>query len=267
MIPAGGARQADRIAVVTGASSGIGRSIARALALEGWTVVLSARDAAALEKIAGDIRTTGREAHVIAADLTSPDGAERLIDDTLARLGRIDLLVASAGIYVRKRPWEATAEEYRASMELNFYGAVRPIIRVLPHMMQRGSGQIVGISSVDGKKGLTFDVLYVPTKFALTGFLDVLRQEVRDAGIAVTTVLPGRVDTPMLDTVRVPMVSAKISSEVVARAVLRGVRRRSAEVLVPYWSSKAIILLSTFSARLGDWLVRIFKLEGSSTTT
>ena len=258
---------ADRIAVVTGASSGIGLSTARALAKDGWTVVLTARHGRSLEAAAAGIRETGGTAHVVPADLSSPEGSERVIDDTIARLGRIDLLVCSAGVYVRKRPWESTADDYRASMELNFYGSVRPILRVLPHMMARKSGHIVGISSLDGKKGLTYDIVYVSSKFALTGFFDVLRQELRGTGVAVTTVLPGRVDTPMIDDLRVPWVSAKIPSEAVARAVMRGVRWRPAEVLVPYWSSKALVVVSALSARVGDWLVHLLKLEGSTTKT
>jgi hypothetical protein len=190
-----------------------------------------------------------------------------MIDDAIARFGRVDLLVANAGVYVRKRPWETTVSDYQASMELNFYGSVRPILRVLPHMLERRSGQIVAVSSVDGKKGLTYDIVYVPTKFALTGFMDVLRQELRGTGVAVTTVLPGRVDTPMIGDLDVPVVSAKISSEAVARAVLRGIRRRSAEVLVPYWSSKALVLVSAVSAKLGDWCIRILGLEGSKSKT
>jgi short-subunit dehydrogenase len=257
---------AERIAVVTGASSGIGLATARALAGDGWTVVLSARNGKVLEGLATEIRGRGGKAHVVPADLRSADGPERLIDETIARFGRVDLLVASAGVYVRKRPWETSAGDYQASMELNFLGAVRPVLRVLPHMLERRSGQIVGISSVDGKKGLTYDIVYVPSKFALTGFLDVLRQELHGTGVAVTTVFPGRVDTPMIGNLRVPRASAKISADAVARAVMRGVRRRSAEVLVPYWSSKTIVLVSTVSAKLGDWLVRLFRLEGSDTT-
>jgi short-subunit dehydrogenase len=258
---------AERVAVVTGASGGIGQATALALAKDGWTVVLTARRAQALEAIASEIRTAGGKAYVIPADLLSPDGPERMIDGAIARLGRIDLLVVNAGVYVRKRPWETTAEDYRASMEVNFYGSVRPILRVLPHMMARASGQIVGISSVDGKKGLTYDIVYVPTKHALTGFLDVLRQELRETGVAVTTVLPGRVDTPMIGDLRVPAVSAKISSRAVARAVMRGVRRRSAEVFVPFWSSKALVAASALSARLGDWFIHVLRLEGSTTNT
>jgi len=254
---------AERIAVVTGASSGIGLATARALAAEGWSVVLTARDAKALETLASEIGVKGGKAHVIPADLRSPDGPERMIDETIARLGRIDLLVCNAGVYVRKRPWETNVGDYRATMDLNFYGSIRPILRVLPHMLERRSGQIVAITSVDGKKGLTYDIVYVSSKFALTGFMDVLRQELHGTGVAVTTVLPGRVDTPMLDDLRVPVVSAKISSEAVARAVLRGIRRRAAEVLVPYWTSKALVVVSALSARVSDWLIRILRLEGA----
>jgi short-subunit dehydrogenase len=120
---------------------------------------------------------------------------------------------------------------------------------------------------VDGKKGLPYDAAYVASKYAVTGFTDVLRQELRGTGVYASTILPGRVDTPMIATLRVPRVSAKISSDTVAAAIVRAIRKRKPEMIVPYLGPKALIVLSAMSPRLGDWLVRTFGLEGKEETT
>lgn len=98
-------------------------------------------------------------------------------------------------------------------------------------MMAQGSGHIVLVTSMDAKKGIPRDAPYVAAKFALAGFGDVLRQELYGSGVAVTTLFPGRVDTPMIEHLKVPWISAKISPEVVARATVRAIVRRQPESL------------------------------------
>jgi short-subunit dehydrogenase len=114
---------------------------------------------------------------------------------------------------------------------------------------------------MDSKKGLPLDAPYVAAKFALTGFAEVLRQELHGTGISVSTILPGRVDTPMIATLRVPWVSAKISAEAVARATLRAIRLRQPEVILPPQAS-LLHYLNVLSPRMGDWAARFFHLEG-----
>ena len=136
---------------------------------------------------------------------------------------------------------------------------------VLPYLLAQGSGHIVAVTSVDGKKGLPPDGAYVASKFAATGFMDVLRQELRGTGVYASTILPGRVDTPMIETLDVPLASAKISRERVARAIVRAVRQRRREIVIPFSGPKALIVLSSIWAGMGDGLVRVFKLEGRET--
>jgi len=129
-------------------------------------------------------------------------------------------------------------------------------------MLERGSGHIVVVSSVDGKKGLPPDTAYVASKFALNGFMDVLRQELHGSGVHVCTILPARVDTPMIENLQVPFGSRKISSDRVARSIVRAIRKNRAEVIVPYLGPKFLVVANSFSPRFGDWLVRLFKLWG-----
>lgn len=250
------------VAIVTGASSGIGRDTALVFAREGATVIAVSRNRAALdalEKAAGGLSGS---IHAAVTDVADGKQTDRLVEDTEKTHGRIDILVCNAGIYPRMPIRESALKDYEQALAVNFFGSIRIILKALPGMLERRNGHIVAVTSVDGKKGLTKDGVYCSSKFALTGFMDVLRQELRATGVGATTVLPGRVDTPMIENLRVPMLSAKISSEKVARAIVSAIRKRKAEVIVPYPGPKLLIIASALSAPLGDWLVRLFRLEG-----
>ena len=251
----------DEVAVVTGASSGIGRATALALAEKGAHVSLGARTEWALHELADEIRMRGRDALVVPTDVTDKRQVNRLVAETLARFQRVDILVANAGAYVRSPIRALTVEEVKRSMAVNFYGALHAVLAVQSHMLEQGNGHIVLVSSLDGKKGLPRDAPYVAAKFALAGYGEVLRQELHGSGVHVTTVFPGRVDTPLIDTLEVPRVSAKIPAEAVARSIVAAVRRPKPEVILPI-QGRALHLVNALSPRLGDWLVRLFHLQG-----
>ncbi len=251
----------DRIAIITGASSGIGRATALALAREGAHVALAARHEDRLQAVAREVEALGREALVVPTDVRERDQVERLVRATLDRWGRVDIVVANAGVYVRRPTPELTVEDVEFSMAVNFYGALYLVLAALPHMLERGEGHIVLVTSMDAKKGIPPDGPYVAAKFALAGLGEVMRQELHDTGVHVTVVFPGRVDTPLIENLKVPWISAKIPPEAVARAILRGMRRRLPEVIVP-WQARLLIYVNTLSPRLGDWAVRFFHLEG-----
>jgi short-subunit dehydrogenase len=251
----------DKIAIVTGASSGIGRETALALAGQGAHVVLAARNKTQLEAVAQAIQRLGRKAWVVPTDMAQPDQVERLVTNTLARWQRVDILIANAGVYVRCPVTELTVSEIECSLAINFYGAVHSVLAVLPSMLARNSGNLVFVTSVDGKKGIPPDAPYAIAKFALTGFAEVLRQELYGTGVYVTNILPGRVDTPMISNLRVPWISAKIPPQAVARAIVRAIHRRSPEVIIPF-PARVLVYVNTLSPHLGDWFVRLFHLEG-----
>jgi NAD(P)-dependent dehydrogenase (short-subunit alcohol dehydrogenase family) len=174
----------------------------------------------------------------------------------------VDIAVCNAGIYIRGAAKDLPLEAIERCMNVNFYGTVHLIRAVLPVMLAQRSGHIVAVTSVDGRKGLPPDAAYVPSKFAATGFMDVLRQELRGTGVFASTIFPGRVDTPMIATLDVPLASAKIPSARVGRAILRAVRQRRREIVIPFTGPKALIVFSALWPGVGDWLVRFFKLEG-----
>ena len=251
----------NRVAVITGASSGIGRATALALAKQGAHVSLGARTEPALRELADEIRGRGREALVVPTDVTDKNQVERLVAETLARFQRVDILVANAGAYVRSPVRALTVEEVRRSMAVNFYGALYAVLAVQSYMLEQGDGNIILVSSLDGKKGLPQDAPYVAAKFALAGYSEVLRQELHGSGVHVTTVFPGRVDTRLIESLEVPRVSAKIPAEAVAQSIVAAIRQPKPEVIMPV-QGRALHLVNALSPRLGDWLVRLFHLQG-----
>jgi NADP-dependent 3-hydroxy acid dehydrogenase YdfG len=255
----------EKIAIVTGASSGIGRATALALAQEGSHVALAARSEVALHETACQVRALGREALVVPTDVTCPEQNERLVEEVVAHWERVDIFVANAGQYVRRRVLEMAVTDLERAMAVNFYGAVHGILAVLPHMCARRSGHVVLVSSVDGKRGLPHDAPYVSAKFALSGFGEVMRQELHGTGVFVTTVFPGRIDTPLIEDLQVPWISPKYAPERVARAIVKGITPRRPEVIVPAFY-RLFIVLNALAPRLTDWFVRLSHLEGWKNT-
>jgi NADP-dependent 3-hydroxy acid dehydrogenase YdfG len=255
-----------KIAIVTGASSGIGKATALALASQGAYVALAARRVPELEQVAAQIEARGAKALVVQTDVTRQEDIDQLIACTLERWGRIDILVSNAGQYIRAPLDELTLEDLQRSMDVNFYGHARPILAVLPSMRRQSSGHIVLMSTVDAKKPIPPDIPYAAAKFALSGFGDLLRQELYGSGIDVTVIFPGRVDTSMIDYLSVPDISAKIPAEAVAKGVINGIIHRRAEVILPA-QARLLYYVNVFAPRLADWGVRFFKLRGEGTET
>lgn len=251
----------NKVAIVTGASSGIGRATALALAGRGAAVVLAARRGDALREFAEEIKHQGGEALAVPTDVAVKEQVEQLVRTVLERWGRVDILVANAGEYVRGRIVDLDLADIQHSFDVNFFGSVYCIKAVLPPMLAQKSGTIVAVTSMDGKIGLPLDAPYVSAKFALTGFFEVLRQELHGSGISVVNVLPGRVDTPFVSHLEFPWISAKISPEKVAQAVLDGIRRKKPIVITPP-QAKLLYYVNVFAPSLSDSLSRYFRLEG-----
>jgi len=250
-----------KVAIVTGASSGIGRATALALAEQGGWVALASRNGEALSALAEELKRQGRQVIVIPTNVTQREQVETLVEEVLAQWGRVDILISNAGEYIRALITDLDPADLQRSLDVNFFGGVYCVKAVLPHMLAQRSGHIVFVTSMDGKIGLPPDAPYVSAKFALTGFCEVLRQEVHDSGIAVTNVLPGRVDTVMIENLKFAWISPKILPESVAAAILNGIRKRKPIVIVPP-QAKLLYYINVFAPTLSDRLSRLFHLEG-----
>jgi NAD(P)-dependent dehydrogenase (short-subunit alcohol dehydrogenase family) len=171
-----------RVALVTGASAGIGEAAGRALVGAGFTVYGTSRKAAPAEKRGGVV--------FLALDVTDDDSVAGAVREVLHRSGRIDVLVNNAGVGVSGAAEESSIEQARALFETNLFGSIRTTRAVLPHMREQGSGRIINVSSVLGFMPAPFMALYAATKHAIEGYSESLDHEVREHGVRVLLVEP-----------------------------------------------------------------------------
>ncbi len=190
---------AGRVALVTGASRGIGRAIALELAAAGADVVINARGADALEAVAGEMRACGRQVEAAAADVAAEAGAKRVVERAVARFGRVDVLVNNAGKGTPKRLLDLTEEDWQASFALNFMSAVRLSLACVPLMRASGGGRIINISSRVGRQPDPYFAPYAAAKAALINFTKSLANAFSRDGILSNCVLPGLVRTEAVE--------------------------------------------------------------------
>lgn len=189
-----------RVALVSGASKGIGRAIAIALAAEGAHVAVNGRDGGDLEAVVGEIRSAGGTAEAVAADVSDAADCERLVRETRSRLGEIDILVNNAGSTGRVVGFEElTDDEWRDLFELNVMSAVRLSRAVIDGMSQRGWGRVINISSESGLQPDPFMPHYNMTKAALINLTKSLSKAHGSDGVLVNTVSPATIRTPLVE--------------------------------------------------------------------
>ncbi len=190
---------ADRRALVTGASSGIGRLLALRLAREGARVGLVARRAEELRKLAAEIESAGGRALSLPCDVGDPQQVAAAAERALEDLGRVDLLVNNAGYGHHRAFLEWDVADMERMMRVNYLGALYFTKALLPAMVARNQGWIAFVASVAGRIGIPDESAYSASKFAIVGLAESLSLEVEDAGVHVLTVCPGSVRTPFFD--------------------------------------------------------------------
>ena len=253
----------DQVVLVTGASSGIGEATAKAFAGEGAAVVLAARREASLRRVADEIQAAGGRALVAPVDVTSPEQVRAMVADVVSACGRIDILFNNAGTSkVGPVEGEAFVDDARQMFEVDYLGGVHVLKEVLPVMRRQGSGHVMNMSSVVGRKAFARFAGYSSVMYAITGLSDALRQELRGTGIGVSTLHPALTQTPLLydaDPSEMPPPFRGLSpipAETVAAAVLRGVHRNQPRVVVPF-QPRLLMLADALSPRLGDLMTRL----------
>ncbi|HUF49552.1 MAG TPA: SDR family oxidoreductase [Longimicrobiales bacterium] len=188
---------AGRIAIVTGASRGIGHAIAGALAAEGVHVALAARTARDVESAAAELsrRLSGSRTIGVACDVRSQQDCERLVQRTVDELGGVDILINNAGIGHFATVADMSPDDWRAVIETNLNGVFYCTHAALPHLKRSGASWIINIGSLAGKNAFPGGAVYNASKFGLIGFSEALMQEVRYDGVRVSYIMPGSVAT------------------------------------------------------------------------
>jgi len=184
----------DKVIIITGASSGIGEAAARLLAEQGCKLTLAARSVDKLESLAGALAT---ETLVVRADMTQPADIANMVERTLERFGRIDVLLANAGVYVPGQFADGDIDAYSMMLKLNVDGVFRCAHAVIPVMAAQGGGDIVITSSVSGHIDIVGEPVYSASKHAVQTFVHTLRRQVAEDGIRVMSLAPGPVANPM----------------------------------------------------------------------
>jgi short-subunit dehydrogenase len=214
------------VALITGASRGIGAATAQELALRGYALVLAARSVGPLETLAGDLSSVGCPALPVPTDLCRPNEVQRLARLALEHFGRVDALIHNAGVGSANRTFARLGQDVtQALIETNLNAPIALTHALLPGMLERRSGAIVFVASIAAHVALPSSVIYSTTKFGLRGFALALRREVTHRGVGVSIVSPGFVDT-----------------ESVARVIADLIERPRREVIVPGYYRLAIWL-------------------------
>lgn len=248
---------AGKVAVVTGAASGIGRALAEVLARRGCSLALADIDEAGLAETARRVEAAGRRASAHVVDVADWDGVLALADAAVAAHGGVDLLVNNAGVSVTGTLEEQSIEDLRWIVGVNLWGVIHGCKAFLPHLRRRPEAHIVNVSSVFGLIGLPTQSSYCATKFAVRGFSEALWAELADARIGVTVVHPGGVRTNIVRASRTADPAAReamierferraVSPEHVAEQIARGVERGALRVRV---------CRETYAV---DWVKRLF---------
>jgi short-subunit dehydrogenase len=251
---------AETRVLVTGASRGIGRATAEQFAARGCAIGLVARNAQELEQLAQELGSKAASVQVLTADIADADQIGAAIARFVEESGGLDVLVANAGIAYYGFFRDSALEEAEQMTRVNWIGTIYTVAAALPHMLQRGSGRIVIVSSAAGHRAFPQAAVYGATKFAQRGFLEALHHELAGTGVGVTGVYPGSIETHLHDHARahdrVPdWRQAGIPPARVAEAIVDGVDKDKRAVFVPR-ITRLLSLAHGISPKLADRLVR-----------
>jgi short-subunit dehydrogenase len=224
-----------KVVLVTGASSGIGHVSARAFAERGAIVIAVARREALLQELIADCRRHSPASDYLAGDLGERGFAERVVDETVARHGRLDVLVNNAAISKHKQIYHLSADEAELVMRVNFLSCVWTTFAAIPHMLRQGGGTIVNVSSFAAKVAPPREAIYAASKAAMNAFSEGLWNDLAGSNIHVAIINPGPIDTEIWLKEDEPVAyrGKKYPPELVTAAIFEAIEKRRFELTIP----------------------------------
>ena len=255
----------DKVVLITGASSGIGRAAAIKFAKRGATIILVSRNNEKLEQVNEELKKFNTSTLVCECDISDKSQVEKISKIILERYDSVDILVNNAGFAIYGSVSELTIEEIESQMATNYLGMVYCTKNFLPSMIKKNSGHIVNVASVAGSFGLPGIASYCATKFAMLGFSEGLKHELKGTGVGITVVSPIMVRTNFFDHSSfesMPKYSpTSLSAETVANAILKASNSPRLEIIVPSIVRVAVWLKSTFPYLINPILGSAFKKQ------
>jgi NAD(P)-dependent dehydrogenase (short-subunit alcohol dehydrogenase family) len=231
----------NKVVLITGASSGIGRALAVEMGKRGASVGLLARRAESLGEVAREVEAAGGRALALPADVTDARSVRAAADEVREKFGAIDVLVANAGVGVLTDDYARLGEQVAETLEINLIGAANSASAVLPEMIARGAGQVVAISSLASYRGLPKSGAYCASKAAMNALFESLRLDLKGTGVDVSIIKPGFIKTP-LTAGREAQMPFLLELDDATRRILRAIEARRTSYAFP-WQLAAIVRL------------------------
>ncbi|MBN1364570.1 MAG: SDR family oxidoreductase [Syntrophaceae bacterium] len=257
----------EKVAIITGAGSGIGKGLAEELARRGAHVVISDISAERIEKVADGIAKANGKVIASMLDVSKYDAVKKNIDDTVTAHGRIDFIFNIAGIAIGGPAQDVPIDDWHKVIDINLYGVVYGSSVAFPIMMKQGFGHIVNMASIEGLVPFPNSSSYAASKHGVVGLSSALRVEGADHGVKVSVVCPGYIktaiwnDSKMININREKLVSelpdwSGITPEQCAKVILRGVERNKAFIVVTLFA-KLLWVLHRISPNLAIWIMKM----------
>ncbi len=254
-----------KVVIITGASSGIGAAAARRLARDGMHLTLAARRLDRLEQVAAEVESLGGEALVVQTDVRNRDDIQRMVEATLDRWGRIDVLLNNAGIGHDRLLIRTKPERIQNEIHINLTAVIECTQVVLPVMLRQKSGHIINVASIAGLIATPGSTIYSATKFGVNGFSDALRRELRGSGISISAFCPGYVPTEISPDLKAiaegqpdaPHVPGLMPVSYVAEQIARLIHHPRRRVIIPT-SWKILVVIAFLFPGLADAVITLF---------
>ena len=255
----------NKIALITGAASGIGRALGEELARREAVVVLADVNRQLLDEVAASMANSGYRPEAVPVDVSDHDAVSKLVTDTVARHGRLDYMFNNAGIAVGGEVRDCAIDDWRNVLDVNLHGVINGIDAAYPIMVRQGFGHIVNTASIEGLIPFPGTVSYAASKYGVVGLSNSLRIEGADLGVKVSVVCPGYIKTAIFHTSKLIKIDREkmlaslperlgITPEECAAAIIRGVERNQA-IIVVTWFAKVLWALHRISPALIRWMM------------